>query len=141
MKKIMLYVLAAIILIQLIRPTKNDTAVETNAIVVPAEIAVVLKKSCNDCHSNKTEYPWYSKIAPVSWYLALHVNDGKEHLNFSEWNSYNKNQKQHIINDIQEVLDKKEMPLKSYLLLHDEAKLSNEEYQSLVNWAKTLTVE
>ncbi len=141
MKKIVLYVLAGVILIQFIRPEKNDSSIETNALIVPAEISVLLEKSCNDCHSNKTEYPWYSEIAPVSWYLAFHVNDGKEHLNLSEWNAYNKDQKKHIIHDIQEVLEEKEMPLKSYLILHDEAKLGNEEYELLVNWAKTLTVE
>ncbi|MBT8316905.1 MAG: heme-binding domain-containing protein, partial [Lutibacter sp.] len=96
---------------------------------------------CADCHSNKTNYPWYSEIAPISWYLAQHVNEGKEYLNFSEWTTYNKNQKSHIINDLEEVLIDVEMPLKSYLLIHTEAKLSQNQYETLLNWVKTIPQE
>jgi heme-binding protein len=64
---------------------------------IPEDVKNILKNSCADCHSNYTKYPWDSGIAPVSWYLAQHVNMDKEHFNFSEWNVYNKNQKTHII--------------------------------------------
>ena len=108
MKKILLAVLVVIIVIQFIRPEKNNSNNELNAIStildVPNEVQEILKTSCSDCHSNNTIYPWYSEIAPVSWYLASHVNEGKEHLNFSEWASYNENQKSHIIKDIEEEL-------------------------------------
>lgn len=142
MKKILLALLAIIILIQFIRPEKNNSNNELNAIStvmdVPAEVQEILKTSCNDCHSNNTVYPWYSEIAPVSWYLASHVNEGKEHLNFSEWASYNENQKSHIIKDIEEELQDKKMPLKSYLIIHENAKMTEAQYKIMLNWVKTL---
>lgn len=145
MKKVLLGILVGFILIQLIRPDKNDSQNDTNHIstIMPisSEVEAILKTSCNDCHSNSTVYPWYSEIAPVSWYLASHVNDGKEHLNLSEWTAYNTYQKEHILNDFEEVLMSHEMPLKSYLILHKEAELSKEQYNVLLAWVKTIKEE
>lgn len=145
MKKVVLGILVGIVLIQFIRPEKNtskdwanDYSKELNT---PEEVKAIIKNSCADCHSNSTEYPWYSEIAPVSWYLAQHVNEGKEHLNFSEWTAYNSNQKKHILKDLKEVLESHEMPLKSYLILHEDATLSNEEYEIFQNWVKTIVIE
>jgi hypothetical protein len=142
MKKILLAVLVVIIVIQFIRPEKNNSNNELNAIStildVPNEVQEILKTSCSDCHSNNTIYPWYSEIAPVSWYLASHVNEGKEHLNFSEWASYNENQKSHIIKDIEEELQDKEMPLKSYLIIHENAKMTETQYKIMLDWVKTI---
>ena len=145
MKKVLLGILVGFILIQFIRPHKNDSKNDINHIStimpVSSEVEAILKTSCNDCHSNSTVYPWYSEIAPVSWYLASHVNDGKEHLNLSEWTTYNTYQKEHILNDFEEVLMSHEMPLKSYLILHKEAELSQEQYKALVAWVKTIKEE
>ena len=142
MKKILLAVLVVIIVIQFIRPEKNNSNNELNAIStildVPNEVQEILKTSCSDCHSNNTIYPWYSEIAPFSWYLASHVNEGKEHLNFSEWASYNENQKSHIIKDIEEELQDKEMPLKSYLIIHENAKMTETQYKIMLDWVKTI---
>ena len=142
MKKIVLIILAVFILIQFVRPEKNNSQNETNSIEilmeVPTEVQQILKTSCNNCHSNNTAYPWYSEIAPVSWYLASHVNQGKEHLNFSEWALYNENQKNHIIEDLLEELEEKRMPLKSYLNVHENAKMTAEQYKVLINWVKTI---
>jgi hypothetical protein len=145
MKKIVLGVLVVLILIQFIRPTKNSANIGEHDISVvlkvPEEVKQLIKTSCADCHSNSTVYPWYSEIAPVSWYLAQHVNEGKEHLNFSEWGTYNKFQKEHILKDLEAVLLDVEMPLKSYLILHKEAKLTQNQYERLLNWVKTIPVE
>ena len=142
MKKILLGILVFILLIQFVRPEKNLSQSYENDIStvvdVPENVQLLLKNACNDCHSNYTKYPWYSEIAPVSWFLAHHVNEGKEHLNFSEWTSYNENQKKHIIHDIEEVLESHEMPLKTYILMHEEANLTNEQFETLLHWAKTL---
>ena len=142
MKKIVLIILAVFILIQFVRPEKNNSQNETNSIEivmeVPTEVQQILKTSCNDCHSNNTNYPWYSEIAPVSWYLTSHVNEGKEHLNFSEWALYNENQRNHIIEDLLEELEEKKMPLKSYLIVHENAKMTAEQYKILINWVKTI---
>lgn len=145
MKKKLLGILVVFILIQLIRPTKNNSQNNINHIAtimpIPSEVELILTKSCNDCHSNSTNYPWYSEIAPVSWYLASHVNDGKEHLNLSEWTAYNVYQKEYILNNFEEVLKSHQMPLKSYELLHKEAILTAEQYKMLVAWVKTIKNE
>jgi hypothetical protein len=142
MKKILLAILAVVVLIQFIRPEKNNSQNYSNDISkvvdVPTEVQEILKTSCNDCHSNNTVYPWYSEIAPISWYLASHVSEGKEHLNFSEWTAYNENQKSHIIKDIEEELEEQKMPLKSYLIIHKDAKMTEDQYNTLLNWVKAI---
>ena len=145
MKKVFLILLLAFILIQFVRPEKNDSKNEMNAMgtvmEIPVEVTKIIQTSCADCHSNSTKYPWYSEIAPASWYLAQHVKEGKENLNFSEWTLYNKDQQAHILKDIKEVLNEREMPLKSYLLIHKDAKLTENQYQILYDWANNVKVE
>lgn len=102
------------------------------------EVHSLLKTSCYDCHSNNTKYPWYSKVAPVSWYLENHVRGGKKHLNFSEWKYLEDGEKAHKIEECIEMIEEKEMPLKSYLLIHDEAKLSETQRQTLIAFFKSL---
>ena len=144
MKKILLGVLVCFIIIQFIRPEKNISENITNefsvALKAPEAINLILETSCIDCHSNNTKYPWYSEIAPVSWFLAEHVNNGKTHLNFSEWSSYNSNQKKHIIKDFKDVLKTQEMPLKSYLIMHKDAALTKEQSELFKNWIKTIVI-
>ncbi|MDO9595620.1 MAG: heme-binding domain-containing protein [Lutibacter sp.] len=145
MKKVFLIILALFILIQFIKIEKNDSKNEMNALStvmeIPVEVNRIIQTSCADCHSNSTNYPWYNKIAPASWFLANHVNDGKEHLNFSEWTTYNKDQKQYIIKNLKEVLNEREMPLKSYVLVHKELGLSENQYQILYDWVNTIQVD
>lgn len=145
MRKILLGLLVGLILIQFISPEKNDSGDRNNdyttAMQVPNEVKEIIKTSCADCHSNKTKYPWYSKIAPVSWFIAHDINEGTEHLNFSEWTTYNKDQKDHIIKDLEEELEEQNMPLKSYLLIHKDAKLTQDQYNILLAWVKTLKIE
>ena len=129
-------------MIKFIRPEKNVSGDKTKDIStimeIPNDANEILKTSCTDCHSNTTVYPWYSEIAPVSWYLASHVNDGKEHLNFSEWASYNKDQQKHILKDLLEELEDHEMPLKSYLIIHKDAEMTKNQYETLLSWVKTI---
>jgi hypothetical protein len=145
MKKVLFSILAIFILIQFIRPEKNNLKNEMNAMgtvmEIPVEVTKIIQTSCADCHSNSTKYPWYSEIAPASWYLAQHVKEGKENLNFSEWTAYNKDQQAHILKDIKEVLNDREMPLKSYLLIHKGATLTENQYQILYDWANSIKVE
>ena len=145
MKRLLLIILVLFILIQFIKIEKNDSKNEMNAIStvmeIPVEVNKIIQTSCLDCHSNSTKYPWYSEIAPTSWYLAQHVKEGKENLNFSEWAAYNKDQQEHILKDIKEVLNEREMPLKSYLLIHKEAKLTENQYQILYDWANAIKIE
>ena len=105
---------------------------------VPTEVKSILMISCYDCHSNNTQYPWYQRVQPVSWYLEGHIEDGKEELNFSDFGSYSdRMQKAKMRSIISQVEDGK-MPLPSYTLLHPEAELTAEEKQLLVKWIEEM---
>ena len=105
---------------------------------VPTEVKSILMISCYDCHSNNTQYPWYQRIQPVSWYLEGHIEDGKEELNFSDFGNYSdRMQKAKMRSIISQVEDGK-MPLPSYTLLHPEAELTAEEKQLLVKWIEEM---
>ncbi len=97
MKRIFQWLIIILILIQFVRPDRNVSEIIEDDYSIELQVSNKVKElintSCKDCHSNNSNYPWYSEIAPISWYLAYHVNDAKEHLNFSEWSNYNKNQK------------------------------------------------
>ncbi len=118
--------------------SKDDFIVVTNP---PKEIAALLKTSCYDCHSNNTNYPWYDRIAPVSFWVRHHIDEAKEELNFSEWNTYSEKRKNHKIEEIIEKTEEGEMPLKSYLIVHGEAKLSVTQIEQLKNWLDTIKAE
>lgn len=142
MKKFLIYLVLVILVIQIIRPSENKSKIESKtAIVAPENIQTILNKSCNDCHSNNTNYQWYHNIAPISWIVALHVKQGKDNLNFDTWETYNKDQKKHIIKDLKESIETREMPLVGYLKVHPNAVLSNEENQELLDWIATLKTE
>lgn len=140
-RRILLIVVAVLILIQFIRPAKNlSQQPSANDIstkfAVPADVKQVLDKACNDCHSNNTRYPWYSNIQPVGWWLQYHVNDGKHELNFNEFMTYPAKKQDHKLEELIENVNEDEMPLSSYTFIHKDAKLTEQEKQLLVNWAK-----
>ena len=107
----------------------------------PAEVESILRNACYDCHSFETTYPWYSNIAPVSWWVADHIEHGREHLNFSVWRRYELKRKKHKIEECWEEVEKGEMPLEDYLYTHDDAVLSDEEKSLLIEWFKSLYAE
>ncbi|MGN6213877.1 heme-binding domain-containing protein [Parafilimonas sp.] len=144
MKRILLILLIILVAIQFIRSAKNmHPEAQTNNISklysVPDDVEAVLVKACNDCHSNNTHYPWYSNIQPVAWWLHNHVEDGKEELNFDEFASYPLAKQYHKLHEIEEQLDKNEMPLSSYTLIHTDAKLNNAEKNILITWSKHIS--
>ena len=110
----------------------------TGEIKVSPEVNAVLRRSCYDCHSNETVWPWYSQIAPVSWLVARDVNDGRKHLNFSVWESYDEKRKAKKLTEIGEEVGEGEMPMAIYLPAHPDAKLSEAEKTLLVEWAKAI---
>ena len=145
-KKILIALIAILIIIQFIRPSKNQAnAVSANHIsnhyVVPSNVDAILKRSCNDCHTNNTTYPWYTNIQPVGWWLQYHVNDGKSHLNLSEFATYAPKRQHHKLEEIIEMVKEGEMPLNTYLWMHDNAKLTSDDQSTLVNWADGLMKE
>lgn len=140
LNKILLGGAALLLIIQFIRPARNvgEAFTEkdiTRAVTVPDDVMQILKVSCYDCHSNHTEYPWYVNIQPAGWLMQNHVNEGKSELNFSEFAAYELKKQKHKFEEIEEVIQKKEMPLSSYLWLHRDAALSPEQAEKLTSWA------
>jgi len=139
-KKILIGLGIVLLIIQFIRPDKNESNDLTNDIstkyqVSSEELNHLLQVSCNDCHSNKTEYPWYSNVQPVAWWLNNHVVDGKKHLNFSEFTKKPLFVQNHKFDEIIEMVGDKEMPLPSYtnLGLHSEANLTDDQRTMIVD--------
>jgi hypothetical protein len=122
------------LLIQVIPVDRSAPPTETE-VPAPPEVRAILKKACYDCHSNETVWPWYSRIAPVSWLLARDVHEGREHMNYTAWNRLSpKKQAKHFRESWEEV-DEGEMPMTIYLPLHPEARLTAEEKAVLKQWA------
>lgn len=141
-KKILLGIALVLVLMQFIRPEKNLSDERTNDIStkyqIPDDIKHTFEVACNDCHSNKTRYPWYNNIQPVAFLLANHVTDGKRHLNFSTFTKLPIAVQNHKFEEIAEQVEKKEMPDGSYTVLglHKEANLTDEQRQQIISWAK-----
>lgn len=131
-----LSLLIVFLAIQVIQPERSNPALESE-IAAPPEIAAILERSCYDCHSHQTNWPWYAHVAPLSWWLAEHVEHGRGDLNFSDWPVLDFEELEHAFKDIDEQIEKGEMPLKAYLILHSEAKLSEEEKAALRAWAQS----
>ena len=140
LKKILLFLLIALIIIQFIHPEKNkaDDAQANfigNAFPVPEKVKIILVKACNDCHTNNTSYPWYTNIQPVHWWMDNHISEGKKELNFDEYKNRNLRFQYHKMEEIAEQVKDGEMPLESYTWMHEDAKLSEVEKKELINWA------
>ena len=125
--------------IQFIGPVKSNPAgdggqmVQAHLQVSPA-VNAILERSCNDCHSNQTRWPWYSNVAPVSWFVIDHVNHGRSHLNFSEWGKLSQREAGGMLGQICKEVKSGAMPLSSYTPLHPGSKLSDEDIRVLCEW-------
>jgi hypothetical protein len=140
----LLVLLIAFIALQFVpnKMPKNAVAGKDDLItsgILPSTVSSILRTSCYDCHSSQTSYPWYSKVAPASWLLAKDIREGREDLNFSEWGSLNKRHQIGNLRKIKEEVTKGDMPLKKYLLIHRNAKLSPEKKAVLVGWTENMT--
>ena len=139
--RLALVIIALVILIQLYRPERYTTTEitsedVTNVLNVPDNVQNILKRSCYDCHSNHTKWPWYSAVAPVSWFVISDVSRGHAKMNFSEWGKYSKTKQSIKLSNICDEITEGEMPLKQYLYLHKDAVLSQQDKDALCNWAK-----
>jgi len=132
--------------IQLIRPARTNPPVNQShtleaVVFVPPQIESILRRGCYDCHSDRTSWPWYSNVAPVSWFVIDHVDSGRRHVNFSEWlrldtknpAEYTRERFQAICRQVQT----HDMPLTSYLLVHRAAKLSQDDIETICQWTRT----
>lgn len=127
------------LLAQVVRPAKTNPASDQSAALeahlnVDPPVAAILNRSCADCHSNKTRWPWYSHVAPVSWFVIDHVNDGRRHLNFSEWAKLSWREQREMLGAICKETSKGEMPLSSYTPMHPGSKLSPQDVKTLCAW-------
>lgn len=142
LKKLAILLVAALIVIQFIRPAKNQSNDAANDIstvyTLPADVQKILKISCYDCHSNYTDYKWYDEIQPVRWWIEDHIKEGKAELNFSEFATYPEKKRLHKLEEIGDVVDNDEMPLSSYTFAHRDAKLTAEQKEKLTEWAYSL---
>lgn len=141
-KKILIALAIVFVLIQFVRPEKNLSGDNTNAIStkynVPPEVSTILEVACNDCHTNTTRYPWYAEVQPAAWWLANHVKEGKQGLNFSEFTKRRIAVQNHKLEEVIEMVKEKEMPLPSYTWfgLHADANLTDEQRATLTLWAQ-----
>lgn len=140
-KKILVIVLVGFIIIQFFPIDKTNPPLEPGMDFLrikdtPPDIAKLIRTSCYDCHSNETKYPWYASIAPSSWFLKSHVSEGRKELNFSTFATYETARQIHKMEEVTEMVEKKKMPLDSYFIGHQDAKLSDENRKKLVEYFK-----
>lgn len=125
-----------LLIVQLI-PVDRTNPPGEGEIGTPPQVAAILQRACYDCHSNQTVWPWYSKIAPVSWLIARDVHEGRKELNFSVWSSYSDKRKQKKLRETGKEVSEGDMPPWYYVALHPEARLSDADLQTIRAWAAT----
>lgn len=142
-KKILVALLIVFIIMQFFGPDKNEGEMASiDAFIAdtnpPNEVHSILKNACFDCHSDVSRYPWYNNITPVNYWMADHIEHGKGHFDVSAWDSYSVKKKDHKLDELIEMVESKEMPLPSYTWTHGDAKLTDEQINSIISWAKSV---
>jgi len=142
-KKILLAILIILLVIQFIKPKKNihpgpQPADISTLYPVPANVDSILSVACKDCHTNNTRYPWYNNIQPVAWFLANHVTDGKRSFNLNEFATYPVARQYDKIEEIKKQIDKGDMPLSSYTLIHKDAILTDAQKKTITGWSENI---
>jgi Haem-binding domain len=132
--------LCAFVGLQFVRPARTNPAFDPSQTIqarlnLPPEVATILDRSCRDCHSYETRWPWYSNVAPASWFLVDHVNEGRENLNLSEWGSLDNRRSSNKLEEICDEVKIGAMPMASYTWIHWSARLSPEDVKTLCDWA------
>lgn len=126
---------------QVVRPVRTNPSAPRSASLVasaPQAVSAILVRSCRDCHSNDTRWPWYSSVAPMSWMVISHVNDGRDAFNYSEWASYNADDQDKLLGSICSLTKRGRMPLPSYIVIHRDAKLSEAAITTLCTWSEKM---
>jgi len=139
-KWVLIVVACLFVIAQFKRPAKTNPAFDQSMALdahtqLDPKVAAILDRSCNDCHSNKTRWPWYANVAPVSWFVIDHVEEGREHMNLSEWGKYSSDERKALLGDFCELVTENAMPLSSYTPLHPGSKLSDEDKKVICEWA------
>ena len=144
-KRVLIFALFVFLGMQFYRPYKNINTTDHTAVFISEtnpskEVRLILKNACYDCHTNNTNYPWYNNVAPISYWLSHHIDEGKEHLNFSDWEKYTTKKKAHKLEELVEEVEEGKMPLNEYTWTHASAKLSTQEKEAIMAWAKQTRV-
>ena len=146
LKKIGIVIVLILVVAQFFGPEKNEGNLDSVEMFIaetkpPADVRKILETTCYDCHSSKTNYPWYNNITPVNFWLAEHVKDGKKHFNFSTWSAYSLKKKEHKMDELHEEVAEKKMPLDSYTWTHGDANLTEAQIDAVVSWGKKVQVD
>jgi hypothetical protein len=129
--------LAAVLLLAIqFVPVKRTNPPVTAEVIAPADVKAILRLACFNCHSNETRWPWYSHVAPISWWVVDHVGEGRQDLNFSQWPVLDLEAQGDALRDIVQQIEQDKMPLKSYRLGHPEARLDARQKGVLLDWAR-----
>lgn len=141
MKKILIIIIVAFVLIQFFPIDKNNPIATPQMDFLkikntPEKTATLIRNACYDCHSNESKFPWYANIQPVGWFLADHIKEGRKELNFSTFATYDKKRQAKKLKEAAEQLEKNEMPLDSYVILHPEAKLTAADKKEMIDYFK-----
>jgi hypothetical protein len=144
-RQIILGLGALLLIIQLVQPERNITNGDSGNDIskvyqMPVDVHQILVQKCYDCHSNNTKYPWYTYLQPVGWWMAAHVKDGKKHLNFSEFKTYETKKANHKLEELSEAVTEGWMPLDSYVWMHSETKITTEDSQKINAWIQSLGI-
>ncbi|MBF0596782.1 heme-binding domain-containing protein [Faecalibacter rhinopitheci] len=139
MKKILIVIFGVFILMQLIRIDRSHLTIDkgkdfASNEIIPTDVRAIVKRSCYDCHSFETNYPWYANVSPVSWWIKGHINEGRKFINFSIWETYANEEKSRKLLNSLAYIKPDMMPLPSYISQHPEAKLSVEDKKILNEW-------
>lgn len=142
-KKILLGLLVLALAVQFYRPEKNLSAApaKTDLLVLhpaPAEVKQLLQVGCYDCHSDHTRYPWYAEIQPLGWWLAQHIRDGKRELNLSAFGDLSPKRQASKLEEMVDLIERREMPLKSYTITHRDAVFTDAQIKQLNGWLEAL---
>lgn len=143
MKKILIALLVVLVVLQFFQIDKTNPAIDESKDFLktqntPDEIASIIKTSCYDCHSNESKYPWYSNVQPAGWFLKDHIDEGRRELNFSTFTDYELKRQDHKLEECIEYIEKDEMPLGSYTLVHREAALTEVQKNTLIEYFKSV---
>jgi hypothetical protein len=144
-KKVIVGFAVLLVIAQLLQPTKNISAQESpndigKVYQMPVDVHSILNQKCYDCHSNNTNYPWYVNIQPIGWWMASHVSDGKRHLNFSEFKTYNEKRATRKLEELSEAVTEGWMPIDTYVWMHGETKITPEDATKINVWIQSLGV-
>jgi len=141
-KKIILASIIIVVIAQFFQPPHNNGSSMgpkdiSHVVAMPSDVSAIMQRACFDCHSDHTDYPWYSRITPVNWWLNDHINEGKHELNFSQFATYTAKRMQRKLDEVGETVKEGEMPLSSYTSIHKDAKLDDAQRALLTSWAAT----